>query len=172
MTLCTVAPTILLCPWNFSRQEYWSGLPFATPEDPPHPGTEPMYLTSPALAGGFFTDCTTREALLSSPVYSILLPQPELTVSMYSEAGRLGPGQEGVSPFAFQFMGSSVVKCWTSDNSWLLRVVHISSGFMDISFTWCPGYGDHENMWYHQGMKLFSVLSLFAWVWAWTPFVE
>ena len=31
---------------GFSRQEYWSGLPFPTPRDLPDPGTEPM---SPAL---------------------------------------------------------------------------------------------------------------------------
>jgi len=37
---------------EFSRQEYWSGLPFPTPGDLPDPGIEP---TSPALAGGFFT---------------------------------------------------------------------------------------------------------------------
>ena len=26
---------------GFSRQEYWSGLPFPSPEDLPNPGTEP-----------------------------------------------------------------------------------------------------------------------------------
>ena len=36
----------------FSRQEYWSGLPFPPPGDLPDPGIEP---TSSALAGGFFT---------------------------------------------------------------------------------------------------------------------
>ena len=40
---------------EFSRQEYWSGLPFLTPGDLPDPGIEPMSLVSPALAGGFFT---------------------------------------------------------------------------------------------------------------------
>ena len=40
---------------EFSRQEYWSGLPFPPPGDLPDPGTEPMSLVSPALAGGFFT---------------------------------------------------------------------------------------------------------------------
>ena len=35
---------------RFSRQEYWSGLPFPTPGDLPDPGIEP---TSPVLAGGF-----------------------------------------------------------------------------------------------------------------------
>ena len=40
---------------GFSRQEYCSGLPFPSPGDLPHPGIEPTSLTSPALAGGFFT---------------------------------------------------------------------------------------------------------------------
>ena len=40
---------------EFSRQEYWSGLPFPTPGDLPGPGIEPMSLVSPAFAGGFFT---------------------------------------------------------------------------------------------------------------------
>ena len=40
---------------EFSRQEYWSGLPFPTPEDLPDPGMEPESLASPALAGRFFT---------------------------------------------------------------------------------------------------------------------
>ena len=29
---------------EFSRQEYWSGLPFPSPEDLPHPGIEPGFL--------------------------------------------------------------------------------------------------------------------------------
>ena len=37
---------------GFSRQAYWSGLPFPSPGDLPDPGIEPK---SPALAGGFFT---------------------------------------------------------------------------------------------------------------------
>ena len=36
---------------GFPRQEYWNGLPFPFPGDPPDPGIEP----TPALAGGFFT---------------------------------------------------------------------------------------------------------------------
>ena len=31
-------PTRLLCPLGFSRQEYWSGLPFPLPGDLPDPG--------------------------------------------------------------------------------------------------------------------------------------
>ena len=50
----TVAHQVLL-PMEFSRQAYWSGLPFPTPGDLPDPGIEPTSLVSPALAGGFFT---------------------------------------------------------------------------------------------------------------------
>ena len=39
-------PTRLLCPWRFSRQGYWSGLPCPLPGDLPDPGIEPR---SPAL---------------------------------------------------------------------------------------------------------------------------
>ena len=40
---------------EFSRQEYWSGLPFSTPGDLPNRGNEPKLLKSPALADRFFT---------------------------------------------------------------------------------------------------------------------
>ena len=40
---------------GFSQQEYWSGLPFPSPEDLPDPGIEPTSLASPALAGRFFS---------------------------------------------------------------------------------------------------------------------
>ena len=40
---------------QFSRQEYWSGLPCPSPGDLSKPVIEPESLMSPALAGGFFT---------------------------------------------------------------------------------------------------------------------
>ena len=47
----TVAYQALLS-MGFSREEYWSGLPFPTAGDLPEPGIEPESL---ALAGGFLT---------------------------------------------------------------------------------------------------------------------
>ena len=44
---------------GFSRQEYWSRLPFPLPGDLPNPGIEPR---SPTWAGRFFTIWATREA--------------------------------------------------------------------------------------------------------------
>ena len=50
---------------GFSRQEYWSGLPYPPPGDLPDLRIKPVSLISFALAGGFFTTSTTWEALCS-----------------------------------------------------------------------------------------------------------
>ena len=58
-----VAPWTVACqaplPMKFSRQKYWSVVPFPPPRDLPDPGIEPTSLASPALAGGFFTTSAT-----------------------------------------------------------------------------------------------------------------
>ena len=65
-TVCTLSRVQLsVTPWTaahqaplsrwFSRQGYWSGLPFLPPGNLLDPGTEPMSLASLALAGRFFT---------------------------------------------------------------------------------------------------------------------
>ena len=51
-------------PMEFSKQEYWSGLPFSSPGIFPTQGSNPhllcpVSLASPALAGGFFTTSAT-----------------------------------------------------------------------------------------------------------------
>ena len=48
---------------GLSQQESWSGLPFPPPGDLLDPGIEPESLTSPALAGSFFTTSAAWEAL-------------------------------------------------------------------------------------------------------------
>ena len=62
---CIHAQSLFVIPWTvthqaplstgFPRQEYWSGLPFHSPVDLPHPGFEPASPVCPALAGEFFT---------------------------------------------------------------------------------------------------------------------
>ena len=41
---------------EFSRQEYWSRLPFPSPGDLPNPGIKPTFLAPPTLAGGFYAN--------------------------------------------------------------------------------------------------------------------
>ena len=43
---------------EFSRQEYWGGLPCPSPVDLPNPGIKPGSFMSSALMGGFFTTST------------------------------------------------------------------------------------------------------------------
>ena len=51
---------------GFSRQEYWSGLPFPSPWDFPDPRMEPTSLMSLALTGKFFTTRATENMGVSS----------------------------------------------------------------------------------------------------------
>ena len=63
MFSCSVMSNSFATPWTvacqaplsmrFSRQEYWSGLPFPSPEDLPNPGTASHTLH--CIIGGFFT---------------------------------------------------------------------------------------------------------------------
>ena len=62
VTLWTVAHQAPLS-MGFSRQEYWSGLPCLPSGSLPDRGIKPTSLTSPALAGGFFTISVTWKAL-------------------------------------------------------------------------------------------------------------
>ena len=67
---CSVMPDSFVTPWTialsaalsmaFSRQEYWSGLPFPSSWDLHDPGIEPSFS---ALAGRFFTTLTPRKIL-------------------------------------------------------------------------------------------------------------
>ena len=50
---------------EFSRQEYWSGLPCSPPGHLPDPGIELLSLMSPALAGRFLTTSAPWEAMLA-----------------------------------------------------------------------------------------------------------
>ena len=70
---------------RFSRQEYWSGLPFPSPGDFPNPGIEPG---SPAFAGRHFTIWATREAPITSlhpSVDNVLKTPPSLHKNFTSQ---------------------------------------------------------------------------------------
>ena len=49
---------------GFSRQEYWSGMPFPPSQDLPDPRIQPVSLKSPALSGRLFTTGAIWEARL------------------------------------------------------------------------------------------------------------
>ena len=57
---------------EFSRQEYWSGLPFSPLEDLSNSGVEPTSLTSSSLAGRFFT--TGKSQMDQTEEWLVFLP--------------------------------------------------------------------------------------------------
>ena len=57
---------------EFSRQNYWSGLPFPSPRDVPNPGIKPEPSVSPALASGFSTTDPPGTLYLFCVWYNIL----------------------------------------------------------------------------------------------------
>ena len=61
LTPWTVARQVPLS-MGFSKQEYWSGLPFPSPGNLPDPGIKLMFLLSPASSDRFFTTSATWEA--------------------------------------------------------------------------------------------------------------
>ena len=63
VTLWTIVPQAPLY-MEFSRQEYWTELSFPSPGDLPDPGIEPVSLTTPALADGFFATVPPEKPLL------------------------------------------------------------------------------------------------------------
>ena len=63
---------------EFSRQEYWSGLPFPPPEDLPDPEIEPASFMSPSLTGRFFIQAPLSVGFSRQECWSGLpFPPPE-----------------------------------------------------------------------------------------------
>ena len=77
-------PIRLLRPWGFSRQEYWSGLPFPPPGDLPNPGLVPR---SPALQVASPVWATSEAHVRTSVITSVVTGVPHETVSSVGDAG-------------------------------------------------------------------------------------
>ena len=90
-------PTRLFCPWGFSRQEYWSGLPCPPPGDLLNPGIEPR---SPALQ----VDSLTEQPKVVG--YSYLLSVLGFSLSPFKAPSWLNFDQSKW-PEELQMIGSS-----------------------------------------------------------------
>ena len=58
---------------GFSRQEYWSGLPFPPPEDLPDPGIEPESPVFPTLQADSLPADVSRKKIFSLLFLSLML---------------------------------------------------------------------------------------------------
>ena len=68
---------------EFSRQEYWSGLPFPPPRDLPNPGTKSVSLASPALAVHFSSVVLMSDSLRPHELQHARPPCPSPTPGAY-----------------------------------------------------------------------------------------
>ena len=107
---------------GFSRQKFWSVLPFPSPGDLCDPEIEPSSLSSPALADEFFTTSATWETHLSIQSYPNSDSKEKLTV--------------GWSKLIFSMMMKS--GCWAINSPvWEYLVPPLS--FEEKLFSFVPG---------------------------------
>ena len=155
-------------PMGFSKQGYWSGLPFPAPGDLSDPGIKPA---SPALAGRFFTTMPPgKTRILSLPIHSkitvdCIIPLGFVTGTASSALPmaikRIIPSQVSTS---LGLVRQNVTLCVTLIELSCNKLSTISHGFLYISgirkwsghhiprVTTLRGWGP--------GMVLFSLLHL------------
>ena len=93
---------------GFSRQEYWSGLPFPSPEDLPHPGIEPR---SPALqADALPPEPPGKPMVDGEPLGNSGLPQAMMTG--ISPAGRKPEHMPNTQRDGGLLEGGAVQRCF------------------------------------------------------------
>ena len=95
---------------EFSRQEYWGGLPFPPPRGLPDRGIEPV---SPALTGEFFTTEPPGPSSISLlETWKYLCPQAHLALLYLNKAK--GNPHEGIN---FLGLGSCLETCLVARHS-------------------------------------------------------
>ena len=100
---------------EFSRQEYWSGLPFSVPGHLSLPGIEPEAPASPALAGKFFTKVASQVVKN--------LPANAGNAGLILNPGR-SPGGGNGNPLQYSCLGNPTdIEAWqaqsvVSQKSW------------------------------------------------------
>ena len=92
-------------PMEFSRQEYWSWLPFPLPGDLPNPGAEFVSLASLSLADNFFTIVPPM-----SLVISLHVVERYKSPKLYSLGGSLNFG--GINLLSQSILALTITR-WT-----------------------------------------------------------
>ena len=117
---------------RFSKQDHWSGLPFPSPGDLRDPGTEPVSLTSPALAGRFFT--TSAAWMSRMKVLSYLVSQKPGLAS--SRTPFLGASRN--------FLSLKLPVCWWTE---LHKTTQTPCGSFPVLVLWLTGSDKELTRW-------------------------
>ena len=149
-TLWTIARQAPLS-MGFSRQEYWSGLPFPPPGNLPDPGIKLAFLTSPALVGGFFTTSVQFSSVTQScptlcdpmnrstprlPVHHQLPESTQTHVHCVSDAIQPSHPLSSPSPPALNLSQYHGLFKWVSSPHQVAKVLEFQ--LQHRSFQWTP----------------------------------
>ena len=134
---------------EFSRQEYWSGLPFHTPGDLLNPGIEPMSHESLAQADRFFTAVPSYQLFIDAswvPLRELLQLTYHININVFLE-------------FMFESRTSMVtqmVKCLSTMRETGVRALGredplekemaIHSNIIAWKIPWTEGHGRLQSM--------------------------
>jgi len=160
---------------GFSRQEYWSRLPFPPPGDLPNPGTERAF---PALAGGFFTTeppgeprclfwsllllfsgSVACQASLSFTVFQSLLKLMSIESGMLSN--HHSPPALNLSQHKGLFQWLMWPKDWSFSFSISISPSNVHSGLISFRIDWfdlLPVQGTLKSLLYHTTVQKLQIL--------------
>ena len=142
LTLCDstdLEPTRLLCPWRFSRQEYWSVLPCSSPGNLPNLGIEPWSLVLWAEPWDHLKGFSWRH----TNVFSLILASQLTAFLKWNTSSMLLTLQMHNTCNYFCFL---VQNYWIRDSIWWCT-----------QSTWTAGHRQKDCDW----TKLYTIPSLF-----------
>ena len=140
-------PSRLLCPWGFSRQEYWGGLPYCPPGDLPSPVLEP-YL--------FCLSCIGRQVLYHQGLLGVhgVAKESDMTQQLNNTTKRFQLS-------LLHFLGINLIKYYNFTESYPILFMPLLF-FIALAFTFRKMFNDSNHSRHHlsQFNVKFSTLHL------------
>ena len=120
---------------EFSRQEYWSGLPLPSPWDIPNLGIESVSPVSPELAGGFFTTSATCREGNGTPLQYSCLENPMDGGPGWAVVHGVAKSRTRLSDFTFTFHFHALEKEMATHSSvlaWRIPGTVVPGGLLSV----------------------------------------
>ena len=142
--VCSVTPwtTAHQAPLSmgFSRQVYWTGLPFPPPRSPPEPGIEPKSPVSPVLAGGFLTTTSPEKPCIH--VYKFLGNKDTWMWMLLVNTNR----DEKKSNLLFTVF-VQMRKCYFYNKITIGNFAKLIYIYIFFTLQYCTGFATHQHDW-------------------------
>ena len=103
---------------EFSRQEYWNGLPFPSPLDLPDPRIKPTSLVSHALAGRFLTTTLSGHIRVSLYPQGTEYLQNKKFLCVFSPVNATPDQRHDWTDFSRKHLHAYVLSCFSHVSLW------------------------------------------------------